>query len=88
MGKAVDLQDATFQNVPSDLLFIGNDGLGLVRVGDGMLTGGATMKGVTLANFRRYVKAGATEADLRKIATDSRSAPDWSCGCAASLIAS
>ncbi|WP_181174332.1 hypothetical protein [Mesorhizobium sp. B2-3-11] len=53
-----------------------------------MLTGGATMKGVTLANFRRYVKAGATEADLRKIATDSRSAPDWSCGCAASLIAS
>lgn len=29
--------------------------------------GGATMKGVTLANFRRYVKAGATKADLRKI---------------------
>ncbi|TIW59571.1 MAG: hypothetical protein E5V56_10435, partial [Mesorhizobium sp.] len=29
--------------------------------------GGATMKGVTLANFRRYVKANATKADLRKI---------------------
>ncbi|TPM33744.1 hypothetical protein FJ955_03110 [Mesorhizobium sp. B2-2-2] len=29
--------------------------------------GGATMKGVTLANFRRYVKADATKADLRKI---------------------
>ncbi|MFB9978707.1 glycoside hydrolase family 108 protein [Mesorhizobium kowhaii] len=29
--------------------------------------GGATMKGVTLANFRRYVKAGATKADLRQI---------------------
>ncbi|MER9306594.1 glycosyl hydrolase 108 family protein [Mesorhizobium sp. M0496] len=32
--------------------------------------GGATMKGVTLANFRRYVKAGATKADLRKISDD------------------
>lgn len=29
--------------------------------------GGATMKGVTLANFRRYVKPNATKADLRKI---------------------
>lgn len=29
--------------------------------------GGATMKGVTLANFRRYVKADATKADLRTI---------------------
>ncbi|TPL06703.1 glycosyl hydrolase 108 family protein [Mesorhizobium sp. B2-4-11] len=29
--------------------------------------GGATMKGVTLANFRRYVKADATKAELRKI---------------------
>ena len=29
--------------------------------------GGATMKGVTLANFRRYVKAGATKADLKQI---------------------
>lgn len=32
--------------------------------------GGATMKGVTLANFRRYVKADATKADLRKITDD------------------
>ncbi|MFK0692567.1 glycosyl hydrolase 108 family protein [Mesorhizobium sp. IMUNJ 23033] len=29
--------------------------------------GGATMKGVTLANFRRYVKADASKADLPKI---------------------
>ncbi|WP_217577590.1 glycoside hydrolase family 108 protein [Mesorhizobium sp. GbtcB19] len=29
--------------------------------------GGATMKGVTLANFRRYVKADASKADLRTI---------------------
>lgn len=29
--------------------------------------GGATMKGVTLANFRRYVKPDATKADLKKI---------------------
>lgn len=29
--------------------------------------GGATMRGVTLANFRRYVKADGTKADLRKI---------------------
>ncbi|CDX21490.1 conserved hypothetical protein [Mesorhizobium plurifarium] len=29
--------------------------------------GGATMKGVTLTNFRRYVKADATKAELRKI---------------------
>ncbi|MDX8462962.1 glycoside hydrolase family 108 protein [Mesorhizobium humile] len=29
--------------------------------------GGATMRGVTLANFRRYVKANATKADLRAI---------------------
>lgn len=29
--------------------------------------GGATMKGVTLSTFRRYVKPGATKADLRKI---------------------
>ena len=29
--------------------------------------GGATMKGVTLANFRRYVKADASKADLREI---------------------
>lgn len=33
--------------------------------------GGATMKGVTLANFRRYVKADATKAELRKI-TDAQ----------------
>ncbi|WP_081709399.1 glycoside hydrolase family 108 protein [Mesorhizobium erdmanii] len=33
-------------------------------------TGGATMKGVTLANFRRYVKADASKADLRKIGDD------------------
>ncbi|RWL45291.1 MAG: hypothetical protein EOR60_15210 [Mesorhizobium sp.] len=32
--------------------------------------GGATMKGVTLANFRRYVKADATKADLKKITDD------------------
>ena len=32
--------------------------------------GGATMKGVTLANFRRYVKADATKADLRAITND------------------
>lgn len=29
--------------------------------------GGATMKGVTLANFRKYVKPNATKEDLRKI---------------------
>lgn len=29
--------------------------------------GGATMKGVTLSNFRRYVKADATKAALKKI---------------------
>lgn len=29
--------------------------------------GGATMKGVTLANFRRFVKPNATKADLRRI---------------------
>lgn len=29
--------------------------------------GGATMKGVTLANFRRFVKPDATKNDLRKI---------------------
>ncbi|WP_027036514.1 glycoside hydrolase family 108 protein [Mesorhizobium ciceri] len=33
--------------------------------------GGATMKGVTLTNFRRYVRANATKADLRKI-TDAQ----------------
>ncbi|MER8567614.1 hypothetical protein NKH85_17130 [Mesorhizobium sp. M0924] len=33
--------------------------------------GGATMKGVTLANFRRYVKADATKDDLRHI-TDAQ----------------
>ena len=32
--------------------------------------GGATMKGVTLTNFRRYVKADATKADLRKISDE------------------
>jgi lysozyme family protein len=32
--------------------------------------GGATMKGVTLANFRRFVKADATRADLRQIGDD------------------
>ncbi len=32
--------------------------------------GGATMKGVTLANFRRYVKADASKADLKKIGDD------------------
>ncbi len=35
--------------------------------------GGATMKGVTLANYRRYVKASAGKADLRKI-TDAEAA--------------
>jgi len=33
--------------------------------------GGATMKGVTIANFRRYVKADATKDDLRHI-TDAQ----------------
>lgn len=32
--------------------------------------GGATMKGVTLANFRRYVKADAGKADLRAISDE------------------
>lgn len=32
--------------------------------------GGPTMKGVTLANFRRYVKADATKADLRAITNE------------------
>ncbi|CDX39898.1 conserved hypothetical protein [Mesorhizobium sp. SOD10] len=32
--------------------------------------GGATMKGVTLVNFRRYVKADATKADLRAISDE------------------
>jgi lysozyme family protein len=32
--------------------------------------GGATMKGVTLASFRRYVKADATGADLRRISDE------------------
>lgn len=32
--------------------------------------GGATMKGVTLANFRKYVKPSATKADLRNITDD------------------
>lgn len=32
--------------------------------------GGATMKGVTLANFRRYVKPGGSKADLRDITDD------------------
>ncbi|TSE10600.1 hypothetical protein C1D09_014725 [Mesorhizobium intechi] len=32
--------------------------------------GGATMKGVTLANFRRYVKADAGKADLKRIGDD------------------
>lgn len=32
--------------------------------------GGATMKGVTLANFRRYVKPDASKADLRAITND------------------
>lgn len=32
--------------------------------------GGATMKGVTLANFRRYVKADAGKADLKTIGDD------------------
>ena len=29
--------------------------------------GGATMKGVTIGNFRRFVKPNATKADLRRI---------------------
>lgn len=33
--------------------------------------GGATMRGVTLANFRRYVKPNATKDDLRRI-TDAQ----------------
>jgi lysozyme family protein len=32
--------------------------------------GGATMKGVTLANFRRYVKPSATKADLHAITAE------------------
>lgn len=32
--------------------------------------GGATMKGVTLATFRRFVKPDATKADLRKISDE------------------
>lgn len=32
--------------------------------------GGATMKGVTLANFRRYVKPNATKNDLRNISDE------------------
>ncbi|MER8433543.1 glycoside hydrolase family 108 protein [Mesorhizobium caraganae] len=32
--------------------------------------GGATMKGATLANFRRYVKADAGKADLREISDE------------------
>jgi lysozyme family protein len=32
--------------------------------------GGATMKGVTLANFRRYVKADASKTDLKNITDD------------------
>jgi len=32
--------------------------------------GGATMKGVTLTNFRRYVKADGTKTDLRDITDD------------------
>lgn len=32
--------------------------------------GGATMKGVTLATFRRYVKANASKADLRAISDE------------------
>lgn len=32
--------------------------------------GGATMKGVTLANFRKYVKPSASKADLRNITDD------------------
>lgn len=32
--------------------------------------GGATMKGVTLDNFRRYVKPSATKDDLRKITNE------------------
>ena len=32
--------------------------------------GGATMRGVTLANFRRYVKADASKADLREIISE------------------
>lgn len=32
--------------------------------------GGATMKGVTLSNFRKFVKPGGTKDDLRKITDD------------------
>ena len=32
--------------------------------------GGATNKGITLANFRRYVKPGGTKADLKKLTTE------------------
>jgi lysozyme family protein len=32
--------------------------------------GDPTMKGVTLANFRRYVKPNASKADLRAITND------------------
>lgn len=51
--------------------------------------GGATMKGVTLANFRRYVKADATKDDLRKI-TDAQLATVyrrfyWDAVCGAEL---
>ncbi|WP_084683342.1 glycosyl hydrolase 108 family protein [Neorhizobium vignae] len=34
--------------------------------------GGATMKGLTLANFRRDVKANAIKDDLRKTCSRSR----------------
>jgi len=50
--------------------------LALVLKSEGLLSdnpadpGGATMKGDTLANFRRYVKADATKADLRKISDE------------------
>jgi lysozyme family protein len=32
--------------------------------------GGATNKGITIANFRRYVKADGTKADLKKLTTE------------------
>jgi lysozyme family protein len=32
--------------------------------------GGATNKGITIANFRRYVKPNGTVADLKKLTTD------------------
>jgi lysozyme family protein len=36
--------------------------------------GGATNRGITIANFRRYVKPGGTKADLKKLTEEQASA--------------